>query len=945
MIVSLKTVVVLLILFFGINSLSTQSSALIEQDRNLLKEVAELKYDHQAIINRVQPYLSERPAGDTTLMLGKILLNMGKSYFYIRRPQISLNYLNQSLAVFNQLESKPLELVALAEYHIAGNYLSLKLLSLASRWAARSIATGKQVLAADSTLANEQWLNSYRVMAANIANFNRDFELSEFYVNSVSPAGLFNQANVPDFTNRQLSAIRAQRELQKNNYGEAIKKLEQLLITFSSDSTAIRKIESNLGIIYLQSGNSLQAGVIFDRTFDQLLRQYEQGDSSVIVDLILLYGNRIQVAIDLEQFAKVDTLLQEGLAYARKYSNLDVNFYVGDLYSNASFGSKMQGDVEASHLYLDSAIVHFIEDPTPINETGMVRIKDNVIYNRSRLLTCLLGRQKNHYLAYEQGDLNALRLAVKCHASIDSLLRYSLDQLSLVSDVGNAIKESIKDYEYSMNIALQLFKITGNEADLVNAWKIIAVQKSNLLSRFLNGATLAEALNVPGEITDRKMDLELTLSRLEKEAQTATGAKHQSVVDSVLTINAEVRKINEKLTREFPQLDHALRGKLNLDFKKIKKQLPADLAVLEYFIGNDSSVVFALHKGGIAFYSIPTITDLADKTNQIIKNDGLAQQLYDSLLAGILAQLPSTITRLHIIPDGVLWNLSFAALRNNGRFLIRDYAISYAYSAGLLFDAKLRAEVESARRHFAGFGLSYDSILKGLQQAGTRSATDRDLLNLAGLPYARAEVTAIGKLTRGDTWLDSAATKQNFLNAIPGYLQLHLAMHGLTDPDNPMENALVFASDDPNAKYALFTTREILAQKIPARLAVLSACHTGAGPLESSEGIQSMARAFTFAGVKATLASSWEASDKVTHDILIRFYEEIEKGQPLDRAQQIATLAYLDQASPADQRPELWANLMLTGFTEPLVVNSFFSWWLLALVVPVGICWWWWRRG
>lgn len=918
----------------ALNTTWSQTSSIVESDSLMYKKLPGMGVDDHLIIRTLENYFKERPPGDSSAVLGELILSLGQSYNFLRRSQPALRRINESLDILTNQDSVDSLLISQAEYQLSVTYLYLKRYAMAASWAKKSIKTGEKVMLRDSSLKTEQRVNGYRLMAANIANYNSDFELSEFYLNTITARGCYDgTGNTSNYTERQIAAVRAQRAIHQNDLEVAIERLLELKQVFVGEPERLALVELNLAITYIRNGDFHQAHDINESAIRKITAFYEQGDSSRLVDLVILYAQEIEILSQLGQFDQVPVMLKKGLEYANVFSSSKINYYNAELYSKAAFAARIEGEVAKAETYLDSAIIHLVEDNRPIDDTRMVRIQGNVIFNYELLLTCLLSQQKIHFLAYEQGNLNQLRLAVKCHSSIDSLVRLSRDQLSLISDVGTAVEKSRKDYNYSMVAALKLYAETGAQKDLITAWEIIAFQKSNLLSRYLNGATLADALNVPKEIVDRKAELELRLIQLEGEAGTATGKEYQDKVDSIIMTSNQVKAINEQLALDYPKLDNALRGRVRLDFKSAIKKIPEDAAVIEYFIGEDSIYAYALHREGIDVRSLELIKDLQEKVTEVVTDNTLAESLYDRLLADILADLPASVNRLQIIPDGILWNLPFSALSDRGRFLIFDYAISYAYSAGLLFDEKLRAEVKNALSDFAGFGLSYDAIIKDIQATGTRSSSDRTLLKLAGLPYAREEVATIGKLTNGDTWLDEDATKQHFLDAIPGHQQFHLAMHGLTDPENPMENALVFAADDPQEKYALFTTREILAQKIPARLAVLSACHTGAGPLESSEGIQSMARAFTFSGVKATLASRWEASDKVTHDIIIRFYQELEKGEPLDRAQQIATIAYLNQASPADQRPELWANLSLTGFTEPIHGGVNWRWFGMGVVI------------
>ena len=77
------------------------------------------------------------------------------------------------------------------------------------------------------------------------------------------------------------------------------------------------------------------------------------------------------------------------------------------------------------------------------------------------------------------------------------------------------------------------------------------------------------------------------------------------------------------------------------------------------------------------------LVEKVQKLNQRIANNdleyaGLASELYNLLLAPARALLQGK-TRIVIVPDDVLWETPFQALRaQDGRFLIQNAAISYA---------------------------------------------------------------------------------------------------------------------------------------------------------------------------------------------------------------------------------------------------------------------------
>lgn len=60
-----------------------------------------------------------------------------------------------------------------------------------------------------------------------------------------------------------------------------------------------------------------------------------------------------------------------------------------------------------------------------------------------------------------------------------------------------------------------------------------------------------------------------------------------------------------------------------------------------------------------------------------------------------------------------------------------------------------------------------------------------------------------------------------------------------------------------------------------------------------AEGLVSMKHAFTTAGIPAIVASLWDVPDKATKEIMISFYENLQRGQDKAVALQQAKSTYL----------------------------------------------------
>ncbi|MEM9835828.1 MAG: CHAT domain-containing protein [Bacteroidota bacterium] len=932
----------IIIFSFFLTTGSGQSLSLYEQDSIHYQRSIPLIPKLQEHIDFIASYLDTRPSGDTTTYLIKLHLELGKSYFYGGLKHRAFQQLSQVIAMCNA--SRPVAFLEKSDaaYHIAAIFRTLNRDPAATHWVNKSLTAIDSAIVYNPSLKLKQLRNRNRIMAANVATYNLDYALAELHIAALSPEGVppHPAFSSEEFTQRQIEGIRLNQVLLSKDYDASVKRYQQFL-----RSNTAKKLEDKFTIT---AKNNLAQAYF---ALDQFAAAYENAQSALTGAQIKLdVGNTeslteyissltLLMAINAKRkhFSRTDSLFQLGLAVLDTAASTDY-YQLSDLYLTRSNAALQQRDLAAANRYLDTATLFIVEDSAPIKAVDLPRIEGNQIWFMDRFRIAILRRQAIYLAqAEQQQDITYLKKALSCYYSIDSTYKIHRNKLSLTVNIAAEINEAKAAYEKAISIGLQLYQATGDQSSLEEAWQIASQQKSNLLSRFLNGPALAASLGVPEALVNRKMEWEIKLLQLDNELKKSAGERRKAMGDSIIQLGQQLAELNALVAETYPKYANTIRGYQPVTVNEIINQLDKDQAVIEFSLGEDSLYVFSIDRRKGLQHTVLSLPPSLDSTVVMaIAHDTIARRLYDQILSAVLKKLPSRVNRLQLIPDGTLWNLPFSSLKNGNRYLIEDYAIGYAYAAGLLYDRDLQRDVRQFKSNFGGFGLSYGNIITSLQRSDSRSQTDANLLALASLPYATQEVETIGNMTKGSVWLNEQATKQTFLREASNHRQLHLAMHGLTDPKNPLENALVFAKQDSSTAYSLLTTQEILSLSVPAQIAVLSACHTGAGPLEFNEGLQSMARAFAFAGVATTVSSNWEASDQVTHDILINFYRNTETGMTLDVALQKAITAYLDQASPAFQDPKLWANLSLTGSVEPLARK--FNWLGYGLIVAlVGV--------
>ena len=96
-------------------------------------------------------------------------------------------------------------------------------------------------------------------------------------------------------------------------------------------------------------------------------------------------------------------------------------------------------------------------------------------------------------------------------------------------------------------------------------------------------------------------------------------------------------------------------------------------------------------------------------------------------------------------------------------------------------------------------------------------------------------------------------------------------------------------------------------------LVVLSACDTGQGVHDYSEGLEGLPRAFYVAGAQNVLAALWPIGDRAAKEFMERFYDNWLSQNISDPALALrkTKLWYLQQTNPEISNPRNWAPFVL----------------------------------
>ncbi len=261
----------------------------------------------------------------------------------------------------------------------------------------------------------------------------------------------------------------------------------------------------------------------------------------------------------------------------------------------------------------------------------------------------------------------------------------------------------------------------------------------------------------------------------------------------------------------------------------------------------------------------------------------------------------SGIEKLLIIPDGILNSVPFEALvtginKEQGprdfKYLLHNYIISYGYSVSTLIK-----QTESKTSN--GRIICMAPVV----------FANNERENIP-LKYSADELEAIRKeIPSGKYFFREAATFSEFKKNINSSSIIHIASHAHADTTAGTQPRIEFYD-------STLYLNELYAMHINPRLVVLSACETGIGIIDKSEGAMSLARGFYYAGSKNIITSLWSVDDKSTATLFGLFYGN-NRNNNYSAALQKSKREYIKNTSATTVSPYYWAGFVHIGYDLP----------------------------
>lgn len=585
------------------------------------------------------------------------------------------------------------------------------------------------------------------------------------------------------------------------------------------------------------------------------------------------------------------------------------------------------------------------ETPLQLPPVAAVKFEPLRVMNNLYLKGKTLRRQ-----AEATGDGQRLQLAGQHFDTIAALadgLRFSY--LADDSKINLARKTKIF-FEEAIKTNLSLHAHTGQQAYAERAFELAEKSKAIVLLEALKETRARQFAGLTEADRQRERALKQQIAELERNIYQAQsgGASNvaqrqewqRALIETYETYEQFIEEL-EARSPDYYRLKYDNQTPGVADLQNQAALLGEQQALLEYFVGEEAIYAFIIGRDHFAVKTLPldfALTAAVDSMRQSIQQFMEAPEetlpvylkyghaLYRQLWAPLAASLPEQVI---VVPDDVLGLLPFEALLtrpaaselalNEQPYLIKSHRISYHYSSALLYETLQRPAARETYDEVLAFAPSFEQrIQRPPTPAGGNPIADNSRAvnvrrGLQPLFFNEEEVERIGEIAAARIYTGRDANKQNFRQMAPDYRFLHIATHGLADDEEPDYSFIAFSQPaDTILLDEVLLVNELYNLRLNAEMVVLSACETGVGKIQRGEGIISLARGFSFAGVRSIITTLWNISDQRSNDLMAAFYRQLRDGKPKDAALRQAKMAFVGKNGQL-AHPYFWAGFVPLG--------------------------------
>jgi CHAT domain-containing protein len=511
-----------------------------------------------------------------------------------------------------------------------------------------------------------------------------------------------------------------------------------------------------------------------------------------------------------------------------------------------------------------------------------------------------LGQSREALAAVQRalGQADAVRLQTanpELRAQLQTPLRPAYDlKLELLRDRYEQAVAMGREQDAS---ALAALAFATADASRARSFAEVAAQNYSPAVRRALAAELRRREELYRELSARRFALD---ARLERSGPDDSRARH--LVADIAELRREVDTVNTVIaSRAHMPGAPARTGRERMS----APSLPADTALVSYWLGSESAYAWAVLPGEIHWARLSSPTAIADQATSFhrsltrLVDVPVERRLQDAraLYAMIMQPLEPWLSRVRkwvIIPDGALDYVPFAALQMRDgpteSFVVREHDVAVTPAAWMLDQGRARPPAPDHRRILLVADPVYQAddprlatvrnALAGTQASGLGDSyhSARDYRRLRFTAEEAAGISALFPAADVDELIGLNATRERLLALDWSQYQfIHIATHGIVDAQVPELSALILGAYDERGRVTDRAVRvaDASLKTLTADVAVLSACETALGREVRSDGLVGMSSTMLARGARAVVASLWPVPDEIGARLMTEFYQHM----------------------------------------------------------------------
>ena len=392
--------------------------------------------------------------------------------------------------------------------------------------------------------------------------------------------------------------------------------------------------------------------------------------------------------------------------------------------------------------------------------------------------------------------------------------------------------------------------------------------------------------------------------------------------DSALSSGRLVR-LRSELSEMEAAAQSTVNARVGTVLDRVRKNLPADAALLSFRLGDGASWLWAVDRAGLRLYRLPPkaalLREIRNFRDGIHDNDTrrigqTGRRLFADLFGGLKTSLRRS-SQWFISADKPLSTVPMAALvvevNHDGPVYLTQRKTLQLLPGAQLFDSPARGSLVNQRFVAVGDGI-YN---RADPRYGGSGLIRPSSWSMARLPASGAEVRFAANLWPNVALLTgSSMTKKALIQEIDrDPAVIHIASHVIPGHDRWQSGILALGMDragEPD----LLTPQEILMHPLHSRLVVMTGCSSGSADSLPASGLMGLTRAWLAAGAGEVLATRWPTRDEDGDGLIGGFYLHL-LASPDGNIPKALRKARQDMIARGGWRaePRYWSSYFLIG--------------------------------